>query len=58
MAHPLCIKLNKTEGLVPKPCTDKCEYWKYPCLKTACILSDVFSVRKGELCYEFKEKVN
>lgn len=56
MAHPINNILDKLEGKKAVPCNEKCKYWKFPHLDTACILSDVFSVRKKELCYIFKEK--
>ena len=56
MAHPINDAINRLENRIRIPCSDQCEYWKFPRLDRACVLSDVYSVRKGELCYEFKEK--
>lgn len=56
MAHPLSVALDKLEGKQPVKCNDRCENWKFPHLDTACVLSDVFSVKKGEPCYIFKKK--
>ncbi len=50
MAHPLNDLINRREKR--EACDEKCKYWKFPHLETACVLSDVFSVKKGELCYE------
>jgi len=58
MAHPICDKLDQLEGKKATPCNDTCEYWSFPHLETACVLSGVFSVRKGELCYIYKEGEN
>jgi len=58
MAHPINDKLNKAEGREPVTCNDTCRYWAYPHMSKACILSDVFSVRKGEPCYEYQDKGN
>jgi len=55
MAHPINDRLNKLEGRVATPCNDKCEYWAFPHLETACGLSSVFSVPKGRPCFEFTE---
>ncbi len=57
MAHPINDAINKQSGKTPVPCTAKCKYWKFPHLDRACVLSDVYSVAKGELCYEFNRKV-
>ena len=57
MAHRINDALNILEGRKAVPCNDKCEYWKFSNLDVACELSGVFSVKKGESCYEFKEKV-
>ena len=57
MAHIINDRLNILAGRKAVPCNDKCEYWKFPHLDTACELSSVFSVAKGQPCYEFKEKV-
>ena len=56
MAHKINDLLNIIEGKTPVPCTDKCKYWKFPHLDTACELSSVFSVAKGQLCFEFETK--
>ena len=48
--------IGKLEGRIPKKCDEKCKYFRFPHLSIACVLSEVFSVKQGELCYEFKEK--
>jgi hypothetical protein len=53
VAHPINDAINKAEGREGHTCDDGCKYWKFPHLDTACELSDVFSVNKGELCYEY-----
>lgn len=50
MANEICNKLDQIEGKEKKPCDDGCKYFMFPQLKTACCLSDVYSVKKGELC--------
>jgi len=56
MAHKIHEQLSRLEGTSPKKCTDECEYFKFPHLPCACVLSEVFSVNKNELCYTFKER--
>ena len=58
MAHELCNKLDKLEGKEKKTCDGGCEHYRFPHLKTACVLSEVYSVPKGEGCYIYKEKHN
>ena len=50
--------LNRIERKKATPCTHKCKYFKFPHLKRACVLSDVFSVLQGELCFEYDETDN
>ena len=47
---------DKAEGKEQVPCTEECDYFNFPHLETACVLSEVFSVKQGELCYIFKKK--
>jgi hypothetical protein len=50
--HPINKQLDKNE---PKQkCDDACKYFKFAHLDTACVLSDVFSVRQGALCAIYK----
>lgn len=56
MAHPLNDRINKLEKREKVKCNSTCKYWTFPHLKRACVLSEVFSVNKGEGCYEYKAK--
>ena len=56
MAHKLNDIINKIEKRKSTPCNNTCEYYRFPHLERACILSEVYSVRKGELCFEYKAK--
>jgi hypothetical protein len=56
MAHEAHEMLSKRWGIKPVKCSNACEYFKFPHLKNACVLSDVFSVEQGELCYSYKAK--
>jgi len=58
MAHPINDKLNKVLECDPVPCNDTCRYWRFPHFEKACVLSDVFAVKKGEPCYEYQNKGN
>ncbi len=56
MAQLICDLLNITEGRKATPCNPTCKYWAFPHLDKACILSDVFSVKQGSLCFEYLKK--
>lgn len=56
MAHRINTAFNILEGKQAILCNDGCKFWKYPHLENACILSEVFSVTKGSLCYEYISK--
>lgn len=56
MAHLINDVLNRIEGRRTVPCNDQCRHWKFPHLETACVLSDVFSVKKDVPCFEFEPK--
>ena len=56
MANPINDILNRREGRKSVQCNSDCEYFKFPHLPCACVLSEVFSVNKGEPCFEFKDK--
>ena len=44
--------MAKIEGCEKHVCDSTCKYWRFPHLDRACVLSDVFSVCKGEMCTE------
>ena len=54
MANEICNKLDQIEGKEKKPCDDGCKYFLFPQNKTACCLSEVYSVKKGEDCYIYE----
>jgi hypothetical protein len=56
MAHPINDLINRIEGHKAIACSNECKYFKFPHLKCACVLSEVFSVNQGEPCFEFKDK--
>ncbi len=56
MANEMCNKLAKKVGMRKKRCDKGCEYFKFPHLKNACVLSVVYSVNKGDGCYIYKAK--
>jgi hypothetical protein len=52
--HPINKLLDRNE---PKQkCDSGCDYFRFPHLGTACVLSDVYSVKKGELCAIYVKK--
>ena len=57
MAHPKNDILNRLEGKTAKDCDSGCGYWAFPHLATACVLSSVFSVKKGDPCFIYKERL-
>ena len=56
MAHKINEILDRAEKKIPVKCSKECDYFAFPRLPRACVLSDVYSVNQGELCYIFKEK--
>ncbi len=54
MAHKINDMLNKAEGRTKTPCSKECVNFRFPHMDRACVLSEVFSVRQGEGCYEFE----
>ena len=56
MANEICNKLDQLEGKTKTVCNNKCDYFKFPHLKIACVLSGVYSVPQGEGCYIYVEK--
>lgn len=56
MAHYLHDVLHRISNTKPEPCDDKCSYYRFEHLDTACILSEVFSVLKGANCFIKKIK--
>jgi hypothetical protein len=52
----LSIYLDRTGGVKPRPCGNWCDNYRFPHLNPACVLSDVYSVKKGEPCYNYIEK--
>lgn len=56
MAREECNILDRLEGKEKRICDKGCEYFRFPHRITACVLSEVFSVRKGEECYIYEDK--
>ena len=53
MSHPMNDLLNRLEGRKAIPCDPGCKYFRFPHMERACVLSDVFSVKQGEPCFEY-----
>jgi len=60
MANPICNALDRGEGKQSKICDSGCKYYRFDHLDTACVLSEVYSVKKSQPCYiyEFKKEAN
>ena len=56
MVRPSAVleTMAKIEGREKHVCDSTCTYWRFPHRDRACVLSDVFSVRKGEMCTEYQ----
>jgi hypothetical protein len=59
MVRPSAIleTMAKIEGREKRVCDSTCKYWRFPHLDRACVLSEVFSVRRGEMCTEYQPLV-
>ena len=57
-AERISAYLDKISGVEPVPCNKSCENWMsyLEHRERACCLSDVYSVRKGEPCYNYKQQ--
>jgi hypothetical protein len=56
MAKAICNTLDRIEGKKSKKCDSGCKNHMFPHLDNACVLSDVYSVRKNEPCYIYEIK--
>lgn len=56
MANIECDMLDRKEGKVKKKCDSGCKYFMFQHLETACVLSEVYSVKQGEECYIYEPK--
>lgn len=45
------------KGKKKKACDDGCPYYAFDHRDSACVLSDVYSVNKGEMCAIYAEKL-
>ena len=46
--HPINEALDRNKPKIK--CDKTCKHYRFDHLDTACVLSDVWSVKKGELC--------
>ena len=56
MAKPILDLLDRLERKDPKKCNSGCIHYRFDHLERACILSEVYSVKKGEPCYIYEAK--
>lgn len=52
--HPINKALDKNEP--KKPCDKNCKYYKFDHLEVPCVLSEVYSVNKGDPCAIYAEQ--
>lgn len=57
MAHPICDALDRAEGKTARKCDSGCKHYHFDHLDTACVLSEVYSVRKQQPCYIYEIKL-
>lgn len=56
MAKEICNILDRAEGKKAKKCDKDCKNYKFDHLDRACVLSEVYSVKKNEPCYIYEIK--
>lgn len=56
MAKEICNILDRAEGKQSRMCDPGCKNYRFDHLETACVLSEVFSVKKGAPCYIYEPK--
>lgn len=57
MAYPINDKINKFANKQSHKCDNTCKNFAFPHLSRAYILSEVYSVLKGEECYEYQKNI-
>lgn len=57
MAHPICDALDRAEGNEKRICDSGCKHYRFDHLDVACVLSEVYSVKKGAGCYIYEEHI-
>jgi len=55
MADERCNILDRREGKVKRFCDKGCKNYMFNHLDRPCVLSSVYSVKKGEGCYIYEE---
>ncbi len=56
MANDICNHLDKMDGKEKRICDSGCKNFRFPHLERACVLSEVYSVKKGEGCYIYEQE--
>ena len=51
MAHKINDMLDRIEGKTQELCDKHCKNFHFPNLERACVLSGVYSVKQGEMCF-------
>jgi len=57
MAKPICDLLDRLEGKVSRNCDSGCKNYMFDHLDNACVLSEVYSVKKNKPCYIYEVKL-
>jgi len=57
MAKEICNALDRAEGKKAINCDSGCKFYTFDHLDNACVLSDVYSVKKNQPCYIYEIKV-
>jgi hypothetical protein len=57
MAKPICIALDRAGCKQSRICDAGCKHYRFDHLDTACVLSEVYSVRKNQPCYIYEMKI-
>ena len=57
MAKAICDALDRAEGKQSRICDSGCKNYRFDHLDTACVLSEVYSVRKDQPCYIYEIKI-
>ncbi len=55
MAAEICNILDRAAGEIARKCDSGCKNYCFDHRDNACVLSEVFSVKKGKPCYIYED---
>ena len=58
MAKPICEALDRAEGKQARKCDSGCKNYRFDHRDYACVLSEVFAVKKNKPCFIYEIKIN